>query len=245
MTCALFRRTLAAGCKQGVRDMRLRLFERVRRLAHPRAGRLRPRRDRAGETARHDRPWEARAPVRPGDMHGQAASASTEAAGRHRRNSQEITGPPAHEAATRGGPPWAGQPGPPWDDTPRGGPPGIGRPAGPDTGATYGVTLGPPAPGAGDTAGRPQGDAPGLPVGGARARVRRDSYGTAPVVPPPAARQGGRQGGPAVQPGGGSETAMVRGPARLRSRRAASGRRPAHGGRGRCRPAPAALRARA
>jgi hypothetical protein len=173
--------------------MRLRLFERVRRLAHPRAGRLRPRRDRAGETARHDRPWEARAPVRPGDTYGQAASVGTEAAGRHRRNSEEITGPPAPEAATRGGPPWAGQPGPPWDDTPRGGPPGTGRPAGPDTGAASGVTFGRPAPGAGDTAGRPQGDAPGLPVGGARARVRRDSYGTAPVVPPSAARQGGRR----------------------------------------------------
>ena len=174
--------------------MRLRLFERVRRLAHPRAGRLRPRRDRAGETARQDRPWEARSPGRPGDMDGQAVSVSTDATGRHRRNSQEITGPPGQEAAAGGKPPWAGQPGPRWDDMPRGGPPGAGAPTGPDMGGTAGVTLSRPA-GGGDTAPQPQGDAPGVPVGGARARVRRDSYGPAPVAPPPVAPPAARQGG--------------------------------------------------
>ena len=111
--------------------MRLRLFERVRRLAHPRAGWLRPRRDRAGETARHGRPWEARS--RPGDGRGRAPSASPEVAGRHRRNSPDAAGPTACEASAGGmGPPWPAEPIPPSTDEPI--PPRPGQPIPPRPG---------------------------------------------------------------------------------------------------------------
>jgi len=212
--------------------MRLRLFERVRRLAHPRAGWLRPRRDRAGETARHDRPWEARS--RPGDGRGQAPSTSPEAAGRHRRNSQDAAGPTAYAASAGGtgpswpdeaGPPpaeetrqpwpsepvprwpsepvprWPNQAVPPWVDEPRSVPPPVGGPAG--TGGPRGGGGSPPdgrplnvSPRTSrETAGRAGADPPGVSVDGARARVRRGRYGTAPLTPPavaPAGRDGGR-----------------------------------------------------
>jgi hypothetical protein len=114
--------------------MPLRLFERVRRLAHARAGKEMPRRDRAWGMARHDRAWEARPLDRLGDASGHIVPGSPEAAGRHRREGQESAGP-------RGEPRQAS-------------------------------------------------------VGGARARVRRGPYGTAPVAPPaaPAAGREGRSG---------------------------------------------------
>jgi hypothetical protein len=187
--------------------MRLRLFERVRRLAHPRTGRLRPRRDRAGETARHDRPWEARSRGRSADGRGQAAPASSDAAGRHRRNSYDGAGltardvsasrtaPPGPEEAR---PPWPEKAGPPWAQEPRGPlpparggqSPGGGRP--PDRRS---LNVSPRT--SGETAAGPGGGSPAVRVDGARARTRRGSYGTAPVAPPavpPAARRDSRRG---------------------------------------------------
>jgi hypothetical protein len=173
--------------------MRLRLFERVRRLAHPRAGRLMPRRDRAGEAARHDRPWEARSHGPFAGGRSQAPSVSSEAAGRHRRNSQEAAGLTARDVtASRPGPPWA-------DGT---GPSGNGSPdRRPLNGSPR--TSGEPAARAGD-------EAPAASVGGARARVRRGPFGTAPVAPPAVAP-------PAVAP------PAVAPPARHESRRGHSG----------------------
>jgi len=166
--------------------MRLRLFERVRRLAHPRAGKFGPRRGRAVETTRHDRPWEARSRGHAGDPHGQAVSASSaDTAGRHRRHSQEAAGhAPAEVPAPTSEPPRAAEGRPPWADSHGSGP----APAGPPGDARSPAPrpprpVNPPPRGRGKMAGRPA-DPPGVPMGGARARVR--PYGTAPVVPPPA-----------------------------------------------------------
>ena len=161
--------------------MRLRLFERVRRLAHPRAGRERPRRDRAGEAVRHDRAWEAHSRSRPGDARSQAIPA--DAACRHRREGREPAGSTAPETD-------AGKPGPPWGTAPRSETPG-------NTGPPIG-TPGRNAPGSGgpgaDAAARPDGEPPPASVGGARARVRRGPIGTAPVAPPaPAAGRENRR----------------------------------------------------
>jgi hypothetical protein len=182
--------------------MRLRLFERVRRLAHPRAGRDRPLRDRAGEAVRHDRAWEAHSRSRPGDARSQAIAPDT--AGRHRREGRE----PAEEAASGH---TAGQPGPPWASAPRTGTPDTGARAPsarapgngtPRTGTPRGNLDADPAGPAGP-AGRENpssaAELPSAPVGGARARVRRGPYGTAPVAPaaaPPAQAAGrvGRRG---------------------------------------------------
>ncbi len=165
--------------------MRLRLFERVRRLAHQRAGRFGPRRGRAGETTRHDRPSEASSRGHAGDPRGQAVSASSaDTAGRHRRHSQEAAGhAPAEVPAPRNDPPWAAKGRPPWADSHGSGP----APAGPPGGARSPAPrpprpVNPPPRGRGEMAGGPA-DPPGVPMGGARARVR--PYGTAPVVPPP------------------------------------------------------------
>ena len=249
MTCALFRRTLAAGCKQGVRDMRLRLFERVRRLAHPRAGRLRPRRDRAGETARHDRPWEARPRAVRVDMHGQAVSVSTEATGRHRRNSQEITGPPAPggrrgRQAAVGGPAWAavGRYASRWPARRR-----CARRTG--HGATCRRHARPACPpGRGHRGPRRRVMRPGVrwvARGRACAVTVWDGAGR-PAPGSAACRAPGRAPcGQAGQPGGSSETAMARGRRGYVPAQRLSGRGPAYGRRGRSRPAPAALRARA
>ncbi len=189
--------------------MRLRLFERVRRLAHPRGGRFRPRRDRAGEALRHDRPGEARPPGRFGGTRGQVVTAGPEAAGRHRRGPADgyaPPGPPWDEQATGQAPgpgappwdaqasgqaaPWAGQPGPagPPVPPPAGPPPANLPPANlppasrPPAGPPPGPPARPPAPPS-------RGDASTVPIGGARARVRpgRGSYGTAPVAQAPEA----------------------------------------------------------
>ena len=200
--------------------MRLRLFERVRQLAHPRRGRFRPRRDRAGEAARHDRPGEARPAARLGPPRGQAPPAGPEVAGRHRRGALDGYAPPR--------PPWEEPPAPPWGEPSAawGGdgpltPPGHGRippPAGPPPahlppagpafrpppGSSAGPRTGPQArPPAGPRTGpqaRPpggagQGDPSAVPVGGARARVRPSPkpYGTAPVVPVEAPRAAARE----------------------------------------------------
>ena len=191
--------------------MRLRLFGRVRRLAHPRAGRLMPRRDRAGETARHDRPWEARSRGRFAGGRSQAPSVSSEAAGRHRRDSQEAAGLTARDVtASRSGSPWADETGPPsadeagprrpderrsalppaaWPGSAAGGRPGSGPPDGRPRNVFPGTS--------GETAARTGGEAPAASVGGARARVRRGPFGTAPVAPPamaPSARHENRRG---------------------------------------------------
>jgi hypothetical protein len=190
--------------------MRLRLFERVRRLAHPRAGRLMPRRDRAGETARPDRPWEARSGGRFAGGRGESPSVSSEAAGRHRRSSQQAAGLTGRDVtASRPGPAWTDQTGPPWPDERRSAPPpaGPGSAAGgpPDGGRPDRRPPGVSPPAGGEAAARTGGEAPAAPVGGARARVRSGPFGTAPVAPPavaPAARRGSRRGhGGASTPG--------------------------------------------
>jgi hypothetical protein len=135
--------------------MRLRLFEHVRRLAHPRAGRERPRRDRAGETVRHDRAWEWHSRSRPGEARGQVTA--EDAAGRHRREASVGSIAPGAE---RGEP---GESPPPWGSVAR-------RPTA-----------------------RPAAEPPSAPVGGARARVRRGPYGTAPVAPPAPPAAAGRE----------------------------------------------------
>lgn len=160
--------------------MPLRLFERVRRLAHARAGKERPHRDRAGETVRHDRAGEVRSRARLGDAYGHSVPGSPDAAGRHRREGQEPAGTATAGAGASGGGGAGG------DGGPGGGPPGSAPPGG----------------GAGAAAG-PRGEPSPVSVGGARARVRRSPYGTAPVAPPaaPAAGREGRRGeaGPAAQ----------------------------------------------
>jgi len=210
--------------------MRLRLFERVRRLAHPRAGRLMPRRDRAGETAGHDRPWEARSRGPFAGGRSQAPSVSAEAAGRHRRNIQDAAGLTTRDVtASRPGSPWADETGPPsadearpprpdgagspwpnerrsarppaaWPGSPGGGPPDSGSPDGRPPNVSPGTS--------GETAARTGGEAPAASVGGARARVRRGPFGTAPVAPPavaPAARHENRRGhSSASAPGAGA-----------------------------------------
>jgi hypothetical protein len=191
--------------------MRLRLFERVRRLAHPRAGRFRPRRDRAGEAARHDRPWEVRPPGRQGEARGQAMTTGPETTGRHRRGGADGYLPPGPHAPGQAGPYEPGQagpyepadrrePGPPWDGRashPSDTGPGPGH-VGPATGhpmppAAY---RGPPAPPARPHVPPPAspGRADAVPVGGARARVRPGPkpYGTAPLAPPEARTVTGR-----------------------------------------------------
>jgi hypothetical protein len=167
--------------------MRLRLFERVRRLAHARGGWDRPRRDRAGE-ARRERGWGARSRNHPGDPRAQVVPAGPEA-GRHRREGRGAAGSAAHGTDTGGA-------GPPWPDAPRNDPPGGGAPRG---GALTG--NGSSRGGAGRIA-RRDSEAPAASVGGARARVRRGPYGTAPVAPPPAPPAGrARRGARAVQDG--------------------------------------------
>src|SRR5271165_3171020 len=150
--------------------MRLRLFEHVRRLAHPRAGRLWLRRDRAGETARHARPGELRSPGHLAGGHGQVPPASSEAAGRHRRNSQEAAGLSAHDLpASRPGPSWAdetGAPwppdesGPPWPDERRGALPPAAGPGNAAGGPPDRRPLNVSPRTGGETAGRPGGEAP-------------------------------------------------------------------------------------
>jgi hypothetical protein len=165
--------------------MRLRLFERVRRLAHPRAGRERPRRDRAGEAVRHDRAREADSRGRPGQAPGPAVPVSADAAGRHRREGRELTG------SNR---PGADVPRPAGAADPVGpaGPSGPADPTGP-TGPAVPGELAPPwnqTPRNGTRAARTAraaragGEAPPSHVGGARARIRRGPIGTAPVAPP-------------------------------------------------------------
>jgi hypothetical protein len=169
--------------------MRLRLFERVRRLAHPRTGRFRRRRDRAGEAVRHDRPWEVRPPGRQGETRGQVVTAGPETTGRHRRDGADVHPPysfppgPREPGPREPGPrePDPREPGPPWLD--QAGPPAT-HPGPPATPARPPVP--PPArqPQARPAAGA--GHAGAVSVGGARARVRPEPkpYGTAPVAPP-------------------------------------------------------------
>jgi hypothetical protein len=162
--------------------MRLRLFERVRRLAHPRTGRFRRRRDRAGEAVRHDRPWEVRPPGRQGETRGQVVTAGPETTGRHRRGGADVHPPYSFPPGPRE--PDPREPGPPWLD--HAGPPAThpGPAAPPATPARPPVP--PPArqPQARPAAGA--GHAGAVSVGGARAQVRPEPkpYGTAPVAPP-------------------------------------------------------------
>jgi hypothetical protein len=160
--------------------MRLRLFERVRRLAHPRAGRFRPRRDRAGETARHDRPWEVRPPGRLGETRGQVMTTGPETAGRHRRGGADVH-------PSRGFPPDPRQAGPRQADPRQAGPPWADH-TGPQ--APY---ANPQAP----YAGGPRTARPGPPAGypgppaaypGPAARGGSPVPASRPPVPPPASR---------------------------------------------------------
>jgi hypothetical protein len=164
--------------------MRLRLFERVRRFAHSRAGRERPR-DRAADAVRHDRAWEMRSRGRPADGRAQAVPPGPEA-GRHRREDRETAGSAAHGSGTGGT-------GPPWPNAPRTDPPGRGAPP---------AGNGSSRSGPGGVV-RRGGEPPPAAIGGARARVRRGPYGTAPVAPPPPvlppAGRGRRAARPAVQ----------------------------------------------
>jgi len=175
--------------------MRLRLFERVRRLAHPRTGRFRRRRDRAGEAVRHDRPWEVRPPGRQGETRGQVVTAGPETTGRHRRGGADVHPPDSFPPGPREpGPrepeprePDPREPGPPWLDHAD---PPAAHPGPPVSPARPPVP--PPArqPQARPAAGA--GHAGAVSVGGARARVRPEPkpYGTAPVAPPAAAVAG-------------------------------------------------------
>jgi hypothetical protein len=197
--------------------MRLRLFERVRRLAHPRAGRLRSRRSRAADAMRSDRPGEARPPGRTGETRGQMVTADPEA-GRHRRGPDGYAPPrapweePVPAARNEPAPPWDQQPNPPpWGEPtspPWARPPGPLSPSVPPPPSTIGGRVPPPAgpppatlPPAGPPTGPPArppagagGDASAVPVGGARARVRPDphSIGAAPAAPPETARAAAR-----------------------------------------------------
>ena len=176
--------------------MRLRLFERVRRFAHSRSDRERPGRERAGRAVRHGRAWETRSRGRLADGHGQAVPAGPET-GRHRREDRELTrpaaspgppGPAAHEARAAGA-------GPPWPDAPHGDPPVRGAPRTALTG--NGAVRDDPGGGPDQVGGQPS-----AAIGGARARVRKGPFGTAPVAPPPAApapARGRRGARPAVQ----------------------------------------------
>jgi hypothetical protein len=188
--------------------MRLRLFEHVRRLAHPHAGRFWRRRD-------------IHPPGRPGDSRGQVTTAGPEAAGRHRRGAAEDYPPPRPPWEEPAAPPWDQQQAPPpWSGPPSGphrpvpppggpppprqpstgpfpsGGPGARPPTGPAARPPAGPLTGPQArPPAGPQARPPaggRGDPPAVPVGGARARVRPDlnPYGTAPVAPPAEAAPG-------------------------------------------------------
>jgi hypothetical protein len=182
--------------------MRLRLFERVRRFAHPHTGRFRRRRDRAGEAVRHDRPWEVRPPGRQGETRGQVVTAGLETTGRHRRGGADVAPPPSlppdpgepdrepdlREPDLRE--PDLREPGPPWLD--QAGPPATHP--GPAARPTPATPARPPVP---PPARQPQprpaasaGHADTVSVGGARARVRPEPkpYGTAPVAPPQTAQ---------------------------------------------------------
>ena len=188
--------------------MRLRLFERVRRLAHPRAGRFRRRRERGVEAVRHDRPWEVRPPGRQGEGRGQVMTAGPDTTGRHRRGGADLQPPPdfpppgfAPDLRDPGSPP----PGPPWADHADYAGPSDGHAVPP---ATYHGPAAPPARPSVPPARPPASPVPppgrrpqtrpaagpdpagAVSVGGARARVRPEPkpYGTAPVAPPPVAQ---------------------------------------------------------